>query len=493
MLDSHTSILKVKALVDSSVPLKLLRARNLPLIMTFLYREYKVSEHISVPYHFLVRRLADFLEEIEYQDEDDEVKSDRLILAFDEKAKLYVDRWIDAHYLRNIMDDAQKEPLVFLSKHVEKVFQVFELLKDREFVGTESKFKDIFTKLRDIIENANPDKEKRLAELEKRKQAIDEEIRRIKIDGYVSTYEDYQVKSRYEEVKRLANELVGDFKEVEDNFKEITRRIYERQQQTDLSKGKLLAETFDALYELRSTDQGKSFYAFWQFMIDDISQSDFQKLTKEVSHVLEDREIEVSSGSLRKLKTILYLAARKVLEKNGVLADKLSREIVAKDQLESRKARELIASIRQLAIQQIDCTPAKEHYLEIQGNPFVYLPLERKLGEKPETDSHTTKADLANISIQDLEELSKIYSADLIDNQQLLSNIYDLLQFKTQVSLKEVISAKGLDKGLAELIAYVTLVNTSTKFFINENVRETILFCPRNGKYLEIPQIIFTK
>jgi hypothetical protein len=287
----------------------------------------------------LVQRLADFLEEIEYRDDDDEVKSDRLILDFDEKAKLYIDRWIDAQYLRNMMDDARKEPLVFLSKHVERAFQVFELLKDREFVGTESKFRDIFTKLRDIIENANPDKEKRLAELERRKRSIEEEIRKIKIDGYVNTYEDYQVKSRYEEVNRLANELIGDFKEVEDNFKEITRKIYERQQQAELSKGKLLSETFDALYELRNTDQGKSFYAFWQFMLDDASQSDFQKLTKEVYDVLDDRGIEISSRSLRKLKSLLHLAARKVLDKNGVLADKLSREIVAKEQLESRKAK----------------------------------------------------------------------------------------------------------------------------------------------------------
>lgn len=124
MLDSLTSILKVRSLVDSAVTLKLLRTRNLPLIITFLYREYKVNEQISVPYQFLVQRLADFLEEIEYQDEDDEIKSDRLVLAFDEKAKLYIDRWIDTHYLRNVMDDAQKEPLVFLSKHVEKAFLV---------------------------------------------------------------------------------------------------------------------------------------------------------------------------------------------------------------------------------------------------------------------------------------------------------------------------------------------------------------------------------
>ena len=299
MLDSLNSIIKAKSLVDSTVTLKLLRARNLPLVITFLYKEFKAKEQIAIPYQTLIQKLGDYLEEIEYQDDDDEIKAEKLILDFDEKAKLYIDRWIESHYLRNVMDDNSKEPYVLLSKHVEKIFQVFELLKEKEFVGTESKFKDIFHKLRDIIENANPDKEKRLAELEKRKQAIDEEIRRIKIDGYVSTYEDYQIKSRYDEVNRLANELIGDFKEVEDNFKDITRKIYERQQQSDLSKGKLLRETFDALYELKSTDQGKSFYAFWQFMLDDNSQKDFQVLTREVYQVLEDRGIEVTSRSLR--------------------------------------------------------------------------------------------------------------------------------------------------------------------------------------------------
>ncbi len=280
---------------------------------------------------------------------------------------------------------------------------------------------------------------------------------------------------------------------MEDNFKEITRKIYERQQQAELSKGKLLSETFDALYELRSTDQGKSFYAFWQFMLDDASQSDFQKLTKEVYDVLEDRGIEISSRSLRKLKSLLHLAARKVLDKNGVLADKLSREIIAKEQLESRKAKELMSGIRQLAIQLVNHASSKETYLEIQGNPEIYLPLERKLGERPENNSFIAKAEQAQLALEDLEDLSKIYNADLIDKQQLLANIHDLLQSRSQVSLQEVVNEKGLSKGLAELLAYVTLINANNKFFINENIRETILFNLKEGKYLELPQIIFTR
>src|SRR5690606_9225263 len=157
MLDTFNSILKVKSFTETAIPLKLLRARNLPLIITFLHKEFKENEQIAIPYQNLVQKLGDFLDDIEYADDDDELKSGKLILDYDEKAKLYIDKWIDLHYLRNVMDDANKQPLVLISKHVEKVFQIFELLKEKEFVGTESKFRDIFHKLRDIVENANPD------------------------------------------------------------------------------------------------------------------------------------------------------------------------------------------------------------------------------------------------------------------------------------------------------------------------------------------------
>lgn len=197
MIESLGSIIKAHSFITTATSLKLLRARNLPLIITFLYKEYKLNDQISIPYRYLVQKLSDFIDEIEYADEE-EMETGLLIPEADDKAKHYLERWIEAHYLRNIMDDDAKEPVVLLSPHTEKVFQVFELLREKEFVGTESKFRDIFHKLRDLVENANPDKEKRLIELEKRKQALDEEIRKIKIDGYVSTYEDYQIKSRYE-------------------------------------------------------------------------------------------------------------------------------------------------------------------------------------------------------------------------------------------------------------------------------------------------------
>lgn len=92
MESSFTNIIKSSSFVEGTVSLKFLRARNLPLITTFLYREYKTNQQITVPYQQLIQRLGDFLEEINYAEEDEELRTGRIILDYDEKAKLYIDR-----------------------------------------------------------------------------------------------------------------------------------------------------------------------------------------------------------------------------------------------------------------------------------------------------------------------------------------------------------------------------------------------------------------
>ena len=115
------------------------------------------------------------------------------------------------------------------TKHTSKVLQIVELLKDRKLVGTESKFKDIFNKLKELIDNSIEDPDKKIEELKKKKEEIEDEIRTIQRERKVKTYEKYQIKSRFDEVTKLTNELIGDFREVEENFKDIVRNIIEKQ------------------------------------------------------------------------------------------------------------------------------------------------------------------------------------------------------------------------------------------------------------------------
>ena len=158
------------------------------------------------------------------------------------------------------------------------MFQILEILKDKDFVGAESKFLDIFLKLEDIVNNSIADPESRIKDLKRQKQEIEQEIERINKQGIVKHYEDYQIKTRIDDVYRLTNELVGDFKEVEDNFREITKNIYEKQAEHSYTKGNLLGYAFDSVDKLKESDQGKSFFSFWHFLLNDNGSEIAEKL-----------------------------------------------------------------------------------------------------------------------------------------------------------------------------------------------------------------------
>ena len=393
-----------------------------------------------------------------------------------ERAKKYIETWTNENFLRNYIDDTEKTVYNVLTQHTERVFQMLDLLQDRKFVGTESKFKDIFHKLKELVDNNTEDPKKKIEELEERKKIIDEEIRRIKRDGSVSKYEDYQIQSRFEDISRLTNELIGDFKEVEDIFKIITRDVYEKQSQYDLSKGKILHYTFDALDTLKESDQGKSFYAFWNFLIDEDSQDTLKTLIKLVYDILDDRGIEYNNRNLKRIKTILFQSGRKVLDSNNLLAEKLTRVIAEKHLLESRKIRETIAEIKQTSLRLIEYKIPESCGIEIELNAEINMPMERKLGEET-----------------DLESMSNLFNPNTINMKELTDKINSLLTDKQQITLSQVVEKYPITKGLSELIAYVSLINKSEKYFVKKDVCDVLLFDAQKNKYLKIPQIIYCR
>lgn len=481
---------KLEIQLKSAPSLKLLRSRNAPLILSFLYSQFKEQGEISISNEKLTNQLAWYLEELNYSDEDDDLTS----FGSDnyERAKKYIESWTNDNFLRNYIDDIEKTVYNVLTQHTERVFQMLDLLQERKFVGTESKFKDIFHKLKELVDNNTENPKKKIEELEERKKKIDEEIRRIRRDGNVVKFEDYQIQSRFEDISRLTNELIGDFKEVEDIFKMITRDIYEKQSQYDLSKGRILHYTFDALDTLKKSDQGKSFYAFWNFLIDEDSQDTLKMLIKQVSDILEDRGIEYNNRNLKRIKTILFQSGRKVLDSNNLLAEKLTRVIAEKHLLESRKIRETMAEIKQISLRLIEHKIPENYGIEIELEAKIDMPMERKLGEEKIIPEFDITPETFN-SKADLESMSNLFNPDSINIKELIGNINSLLTDKQQVTLEQVIEKYPISKGLSELIGYISLISSSEKYFVNEEISDLLLFDVEENKYLKMPQIIYCR
>lgn len=483
--------------LQQSFSLKLLRSGNAAMCITFLYKQFREQNRISIPLEELSYALADYLVALNYLDSDAaEIGLDYLGQDYQERAILYLNKWAgeDSRFILINLDEKTHAPYVTLSKHSEKVFQALEVLKDREFVATESKFLDLFDKVQELVTRSTSDPKLRLAELEKKKKEIDAEIKAIKKGQDPDTLETYQVKSRWSDISKLSSELMGDFREVEENFKEIYKHISRRHADAQLSKGQLLKLTFDALEELKNNDQGKSFYAFWEFLMDDTQQEQFARMCEQMYDILDGHGIEYESRSLKRLKSILHSAGRKVLETNELLGYKLSRIVVEKERSNRKKTQLIINQILQQALQHSEKEERAVSFITVDHRPEIFLPLERKPGEKPMVHDFATLPQMAELDLSHLSDLQKLVEDDFIDKQQLKDNITSMLKRKSQVSLKEVVENFGCERGLAELLAYVSITGSyGNKCMIDGEQYEPILYDAAGNRYLRTPQIVFTR
>lgn len=480
----------IQRLISYSPTVKLLRAKSAPLIISFLHKEFKARNLIVIPAYEVIAHLADYIEALDDKDILDIEASDSLQLS-----RRYIDLWCneDNRYLTRYPNE-QGEPMIELTTHTEKAFQWVEMLQQREFVGTESRFLDIFRQLRDLIDNTAADPKRKIKELEKKRKAISKEISQIKKTKFVSTYSDTQIKERFYNVSKTARELVSDFKEVEQNFKDISRSIYRQQTKQNVNKGQILAYTLDATEELKTSDQGKSFYTFWQFLIADNKQDELMELIRGTYKLLAERDLEQADNFLLKIKIYLHNAGQKVINSNHLLADKLSRILAEGNFTERRRAREIINEIKSLAVQKVGKFAGQRNFIYIEGLPEFDFSFDRPLGEPKQvatfrnqpTEIGSTQLEKANLGI--------LFDQFEMNRQELEENIVQLLKKNHSVSLLEVVQIYPVKNGLAEIITYFSIATKSNIHQIHQDQKETIpWFAEDVERRIVLPQVVFTR
>ena len=367
-------------------------------------------------------------------------------------------------------------------------------MKKEEYVGTESKFKNIFSLLKELVEFTNDDAEKRIQLLEDKKLEIEQQIQRIKIGEDVKVFEEFEIVPRFNQLNQSAKELLSDFKEVEDNFKEITKSIYQKHAEGSLTKSDILEFTFEALDELKDSQQGKSFYAFWSFLLNPSLQTEWQNLTKELYSTLEDKGISVKDLFLKGMKNHLWTSGQKVYKANDKMAEKLSRIIRENEASKSEVTKNIIQEIKKSLLEISKSNKKPEISFELEADFEISIPFERKLTfEQTEEQTYESKPKLADEDITHSNHLSKLFAQSNIDKDLLRKRIKEVLRNKSQTTIYEVIENNGgIEKGLPELFGYIGIIK-EFKYSISTEKTQKILFDVEQNKSIQIPEIILTK
>lgn len=357
--------------------IQMLRLRNAQWVLPFLYQVFKNDNQHVIAEDRLIQLLTETLST--HEDGIEDIEEARILFGEDEqtRSRKYLLNWVQKRLLQ---DFQQSDGTVGyqLSAYTEKVFQWMMSLQLRKHVGTESRFRLVFNSLKDIVEHTEDDRKRRLELLKDRRAELDKEIKAIEMGLAPENYTNSQVQERLELFTRLCYELVSDFREVEDNFKQIHRGIVEQHTRAEQNKGAIVGFAFEAYDALRQSPQGRSFYAFWDFLISRAGNQHWAELTQQLLTLIEEREIAADTDFLQNVKSLLLQQGRIVYDANDKMAEKLSRIITEKEITRHRRLRKQIASVKELVFDlmeedNVDC------HLQVDVLPDIKMVMERKM------------------------------------------------------------------------------------------------------------------
>ena len=472
--------------LNNSPSVKLLKMRNAEFFLTFVTSVF--DEQMAIREERLHMLLENRLDSQNEQIVDDDVDIQTLAESNETKAKRLIKDWTEKGFFTNYQNE-DGEIIYEISSHTSKVIDWMMSLKKEEYIGTESKFKTLFSQLKELVEFSNEDREKRLEILKQKKEDIERQIERLEMGEEIEVYEDYQIEPRYNNLNKLAKELLSDFKEVDDNFKEIIKQIYKRQTDNE-GKKNILSYFFDAYAELKDSQQGKSFYAFWEFLLSSELQKEWDELTDLLYKTLAERNIASKDKFLKDIKKHLFDAGEKVSKTNDRMSEKLS-QIIINNNSNIQATKQVINDIKKLLL---NTTQNKERNNASLSYEVVELklPLERQLNLTPKQEvEYKNVPTEASLGITELERLDKLYNHHQIDRKILRKRIDMILRGNAQTTLAEVIEQNnGIEKGLSELFGYIAILK-EYKTVVSDDRKQEIVFS--KDKTITIPEIIITK
>ncbi|QBE48882.1 DUF3375 domain-containing protein [Leucobacter triazinivorans] len=469
----------ISALRDQHPAWRLLRATSAPLMLSFLGQHFVEQNEGATP----ASRLIDALDEHLY-----------LIRGGDDGLyrrgpQAYLDDWADPErgWLRKFYPVDSDEVHYDATPAVEKAYRFVEDLQRRSFVGTESRLHTLIDLLRQIVHGSEADPETRIAELERRRAEIDAQIEAVR-EGRSELLDETSVRDRYQLFSATARELLSDFREVEENFRSLDRSARERIAGWDGSKGALLDELVVSRTDIAVSDQGRSFQAFYDFLLSGQRQAELAELVASVQKI---PAVQVD----RRLRFIHHDwadAAERTQQTVRNLSEQLRRFLEEQAWLENRRVLDLIRTVEQTAIR-VRADPPTHLGVEIdEPGLAIALPFERPLyNPQPETrvDSLISPED------EETADAEALFAQRFVDAARLAENIRAIVPPQSTADLIDIVELYPVEEGIAEILGYLALRDEDLEIRLDDGDQASIDYTDADGRprRATLPRVTVTR
>jgi hypothetical protein len=361
---------KLSIYFDTSPAIGLLKADHSPFVVCFLYERFKRAHVIDIPHSDLLSTLAAYQERLH--------ESGHNALRDRPEDLLRIWSSSDKRWLRRHLEVGRTEALYQLTPHSEAVIEFVSqaLQQDLTFVGTESRLRLVMQTLEELSIKASDDPQVRLKYLRDQQAHVTAEIEEIEQGGQLKTLAPTRIREQFALAVQLLRELQGDFRAVEDKFKEITRHVQQRQVQGLDARGGILGDALGAEDALKSQDQGVSFFEFLKFIQSPQQQDRLREVIRQLLHMRELADQTTGLETIRHMVRGLLDEAEKVLQTTRRLSASLRRLLDTRTQQERRRVTNLLHQIRIFAAKMCD-HPPRHFGFEIEGAIEISAPMSR--------------------------------------------------------------------------------------------------------------------
>jgi hypothetical protein len=460
---------------------RLLAADNAPFVIAFLHDCFIRPNVRALSEDEITLRLEDHLHRLRERLGDG---------APARNAGEYLQDWADnaKGWLRRYYPPSSDEPHYDLTPAAERAIQWLASLEQRRFIGAESRLKLVFELLREIAEGSETNPELRIAELVRRRELLEAEIDAIR-DGRLSLLDPTQLRERFLQAVDTARALLADFRQVEQNFRDLDRQVRERITAREGGKRDVLEELFGERDAIAYSDQGRSFRAFWDFLMSAARQEELTTLLERVFELEAVTEL-APDARVKRIHHDWLNAGEATQRTVARLSEQLRRYLDEQAWFEDRRIMTVLREIEQHALALRDTPPGDTVMTLDELAPHVELPMERPLFAppvKPVIAQQTLDAGEADVTAD------RLFEQFFVDKERLRGRLRRALQTRRQVSLTELLDAEPLEQGLAELVAWLSLATGEGRAIVDESEPRTVTWKDAAGdlRRATLPNVVF--
>lgn len=473
----------INSLRDNHAGWSLLRAQNAPLAIAFFMSAFTGPNNRNIGRQALIDALDDLLFGLR-----DSLGDDK----FPRPAAEYLDDWAapERAWLRKYYESGQDEPVYDLTAAAEDVVRWVENLRGRDFVATQSRLTGIFTLLKTLVQQSETDPAVRLDELQAQRDAIDAEMQQVR-EGNIKVMSTPEALDHFQQLTAAARDLLADFREVEQNFRGLDRRVREQIATWEGSQGELLESIFSNQQGISSSVQGRTFQGFWDYLMSPQLRTELSSLLERATQLESLRGVD-DVGTITTMHQDWLPAVEQTQSTVRQLSQQMRRLLDDKVFLENKRIMQLIRSIEGDALA-VRNDPPSGTFMDVAAQTVdVTLPFERPLyqpGSKVMVDDEILSADDADL------DPGVLFEQFYVDSERLRENIDAVLTDAAQATLADVIDTFPLTQGLAEIVTYFQLATDSPWATINPETTQQLSWAMPDGSLREatIEQIIFVR